>query len=141
MTHNGAETGNLILNFKALKPKTLKTLYWTINIIFSLLMLADGIAGFFYTQQGAEAMSTLGYPMYLSKIVGTAKILGAIALLQPKWKTIKEWAYSGFTVCFIGASASWAFSGGPFFAVAMPWIALAILFLDYFLWKKSVKLS
>ena len=119
-----------------MKPKTLKTVYWTLTIIFGIAMIADGIAGFFDTEAGREAMEMLGYPMYLSKIVGTAKILGAIALLQTKWITIKEWAYAGFTINFIGASASWAFSGGTFMFIAFPWIFLAILLIDYALWKK-----
>lgn len=120
----------------SMKPKTLKLTYWTLTVIFALFMLGDGVAGFFDTSAGREAMEALGYPMYLSKIVGTAKILGALALLQTQWVTLKEWAYAGFTINFIGASASWALSGGPFLWAAFPWIFVTILFIDYALWKK-----
>ena len=40
-------------------------------------------------------MKMLGYPNYLMNIVGVAKILAAIALLQPKFRLLKECIDSG----------------------------------------------
>jgi DoxX-like protein len=36
-------------------------------------------------------------------ILGTAKILGAVALVVPKFPRLKKWAYAGFVFDFIGA--------------------------------------
>lgn len=99
-------------------------------------MVMDGMGGVMRVEAGQEVMQHLGYPMYVLSIFGVAKILGAIAIVQTKFKTIKEWAYAGFTFNFIGAAASRAFMGDPAFEIMMPIIALGILFIPYFLWKK-----
>lgn len=122
-----------------MKPKTIKILYWAVTILFSLFMLFSGISEIMQTEQGKEIMKHLGYPMYVNTIIGVAKILGAIALLQWKFKTIKEWAYAGFTIDIIGASASFYFTGDGIVAALMPFAFLAVMFLSYFLWKKVEK--
>ena len=122
---------------KTMKPKTLKITYWVLISLFALLMLADGIAGIAHQKDGQEAFRQLGYPMYLMTIIGTAKILGAIGLLQPTVSTLKEWAFAGFTFNFLGASASWAFVGKQPANVVFPLIMLAVLLLVYGLWKKA----
>ncbi len=119
-----------------MKPKTIKTLYWVITIIFCVAMLLDGIAGLNLAEEGKKALHQLGYPEYIMTITGIAKILGAIAILQTKYSTVKEWAYAGFAIDFIGAAASWAFVGGGMIGVIPPLVALAFMFVSYFLWKK-----
>ena len=94
-----------------MKPRTTTALYWTLTGLFCLLMLADGAAGLLREAHGQEAFRQLGYPMYLLSIVGTAKILGALALLQPRYRRLREWAFAGFAINFIGAAASCAFAG------------------------------
>ena len=37
----------------------------------------------------------LGYPSYLSTILGTAKVLAAIVIAAPGLPRLKEWAYAG----------------------------------------------
>jgi hypothetical protein len=119
-----------------MKPKTTKIIYWIATIVFAVLMLMDGTAGVLRVEAGKQGMIHLGYPMYILTIVGTAKILGAGAILQTKYTTIKEWAYAGFTINFIGAFASRAFAGDGTGLVTLPLIMLAIMFAIYFLWKK-----
>ena len=46
---------------------------------------------------------SLGYPSFMINILGTAKLLGALALLQPFLPKLREWAYAGFTFVLIGA--------------------------------------
>lgn len=117
-----------------MKPS--KTLYWIVTIIFALLMLMDGFAGMAMTEDGKLAMQQLGYPNYIMLIIGVGKILGAIAILQPRYRIIKEWAYAGFTINFLSAAASWAIVGAPVFYVVFPLIMLAIMFFTYYVWKK-----
>jgi len=124
-----------------MKPKTISTWYWVISIIFALFMLMDGIGGITRQQAGQEVLKHLGYPMYALTIFGVAKILGAIAILQTKFKTIKEWAYAGFAFNFIGAAASRAFAGDGFGLIVAPIVVLAFMFVAYFLWKKQECLS
>ena len=116
------------------KPLTIT--YWTLTGLFAAAMLMDGIAGIVQEKTGQEVMRHLGYPMYVLIIFGSAKILGVIALLQPKFKTIKEWAFAGFSFNFIGAFASRAFVGDETGLLIPPLVMLAVMFLTYFVWKR-----
>ncbi|TCD19341.1 DoxX family protein [Pedobacter psychrodurus] len=124
--------------------KKLKTWYWIATIIFALMMIMDGVGGITQQEAGKEALKHLGYPMYLLIIVGIAKLLGAASILQNKFMTIKEWAYAGFAINFIGAFASRAFVGDGISLLIAPLVALVIMFIPYILWKKlasNVKIS
>ena len=122
-----------------MKPKTIKIIYWAITMLFSLFMLFSGISEAMQNEQANQVMKHLGYPVYANTIIGVAKILGALAILQWKFRTLKEWAYSGFTIDFIGAGASFYFAGDGILMVLSPFIFLAVMFLSYFLWKKVEK--
>lgn len=119
-----------------MKTTTTKTLYWVFTIFFAILLLLDAIGGITRQEGGQEVMRHLGYPMYLLSIAGYAKLLAVIALLQNKFITLKEWAFAGITINFIGAFASRAFVGDSFFETVFPLIALGIMFIPYFLWKR-----
>lgn len=119
-----------------MKPKTIEITYWALIILFALAMLGDGIGGVTQQQAGKDIMVHLGYPMYVLIIFGTAKLLGVVAILQIKFKTIKEWAYAGFAFNFIGAFASRAFIGDGGLLLIMPLIILAFMFVVYYFWKK-----
>jgi len=124
--------------------KKLNTWYWIATIIFALMMIMDGVGGITQQEAGKEVLKHLGYPIYLLIIVGIAKLLGAASILQNKFKTIKEWAYAGFAINFIGAFASRAFVGDGVPLLIPPLVALVIMFIPYILWKKlasNVKIS
>lgn len=115
--------------------KKIKITYWTVTILFVLAMLQSGIVQLIQSEGSKEVMALLGYPMYVSTILGAAKILGAIVLVLGTFKTLKEWAYAGFAFDLIGASASGAFIG-EILVVIIPLVYLVVMFLSYFLWKK-----
>jgi len=48
----------------------------------------------------------LGYPGYFSVILGVWKVLGAAAVLAPRFPRLKEWAYAGMVFVYTGAVAS-----------------------------------
>jgi len=48
----------------------------------------------------------LGYPAYLSTILGGAKILAAVVIAAPRLPRLKEWAYAGVLINMVGAMAS-----------------------------------
>ncbi|GAB3508798.1 hypothetical protein GCM10027341_45050 [Spirosoma knui] len=118
------------------KSKTLRITYWVLTSLFALAMLMDGIAGVMQEKTGQEVMRHLGFPMYVLIIFGTAKILGVLALVQPKFNTLKEWAYAGFAINFIGAFASRAFVGDEIGLLLPPLVMLGIMFLTYSVWKR-----
>ncbi len=116
--------------------KTLRTLYWIATIIFALWLVGDGLAGVFQAQAGKDSLIQLGYPLYLLTILGLAKILAAIAIIQTRYRLIKEWAFAGYAFDCIGAGLSWIIVGNTTFAV-MAFVFLAIMFIPYYLWKKT----
>ena len=103
-------------------------------------MLFSGVTELMQNEQAKEVMKHLGYPVYLNTIIGAAKILGGLAILQWKFRTIKEWAYAGFAIDFIGAGASFYFAGDGILMALSPLVFLAVMFLTYFLWKKVEKM-
>jgi len=119
-----------------MKPRTTARLYWTLTILFCLMMLADGVAGLLLEKNGQEGMRQLGYPLYVMTITGAAKILGALALLQNKYRTLKEWAFAGFVFDFIGAAASVLFAGLGAVGTIPALVMLAVVFGLYLLWKR-----
>lgn len=124
-----------------MQPKTIKIIYWSVTILFALGMLMDGIIGVMQVEEGQVIMRHLGYPIYIMTILGVAKILGAVAIVQGRFYTIKEWAYAGFTFHFLGAAASRAFGGDSTALILSPFIFLSVMFLSYFLWKKVEQLK
>src|SRR5881392_3848605 len=89
-----------------MKGKTINTFYWTLTIVFAFMLFLDGIGGITRQPAGQEVLRHLGYPMYLLTISGVAKVLAAMAIVQPFFPTLKEWAYAGVAINFIGAFAS-----------------------------------
>jgi hypothetical protein len=63
-------------------------------------------------------------------LLGTAKLLGALAIINPWFPMLREWAYAGFTFVLTGAAWSHLATGTP--AVA-PLVFLCILALSYYL--------
>lgn len=119
-----------------MKPKTLHLWYWILTIPFAFLMFMDGIGGLMRAEAGQEVMRHLGYPLYVLSIFGMAKVLGAIGLVQPWFPTLKEWAFAGFTINFIGAAASRAYIGDAVSLIVIPLVMLALLLGLYALGKK-----
>ena len=113
-------------------------LYWALT----LLMFVPATAGAFvelFTHGPAsivKIMLALGYPLYLMKILGFAKILGGIAILTGKLPSMKEWAYAGFSFDFLGATASHVLAGDAAHAI-FPLLFFVFLAVSYYLWHKT----
>ena len=120
---------------KAKWMKSAKIIYWVVTLAFVAMMLSGGIAMLIGVQANLDGLAQLGYPQYLAKILGTAKVLGCIAILYGRFPTLKEWAYAGFSFNLIGASASHAFSGDNLFKVMTPIVILALVLVSRRQWK------
>jgi len=83
--------------------KTNKIVYWIATIWLALGMTSTGIVQFIKMKEEAAMMAHLGYPLYMLTLLGVWKILGAVAVLIPKFPLVKEWAYAGFFFVMSGA--------------------------------------
>jgi hypothetical protein len=87
--------------------------YWTTTIFVASLIGSGGVAQLAqYRANPHGVVPQLGYPMYFFGILGVWKVLGAIAILAPRYPRLKEWAYAGIFFDVTGAAASCAAVGG-----------------------------
>ena len=94
--------------------KTKSIAYWVMTILVALPIGSGGVAQVARLQQNVDGfVHVLGYPLYFMTILGVWKILGAIAILVPRFPRLKEWAYAGIFFDLTGAAATWAAVGGP----------------------------
>jgi uncharacterized membrane protein YphA (DoxX/SURF4 family) len=118
--------------------KRTKTIYWILTALVLLPTAGSGFPELFThgPQATVQTIHALGYPLYLLKILGLCKILGAIAVLANRFPRLKEWAYAGFAFDFLGATASHLFVGdwahAPF-----PLVFFFVLMGSYILWHKT----
>jgi hypothetical protein len=119
-----------------MNKKTINTLYWIATGIFVLWLVFDGIGGVLMIQAGKDSLTYLGYPLYLLVPMGFAKLLAAVAILQTRFRVVKEWAFAGYAINCLGACVSRIAVGDSIVLILMPLIFLAIMFIPYVLWKK-----
>ena len=119
--------------------KTTKILYWVFTILFAGLMAFSAVGGL---QPSEEAIKFLhdgmGYPVYFIQFISYAKLLGAVTILVPGFKRIKEWAYAGLFFDLAGAIYSGFASAGkfdPMMLTMLIWIVPGIL--SYYFWNKK----
>ena len=117
--------------------KNKKILYWVLTVLFAGFMAYSGIGG---VKPGTDAIKFLhegmGYPIHFIQFISIAKIIGAVVLLAPVPRWIKEWAYAGMFFDLLGAfwaltATSGGIAGGAF--IILP---LVVGGLSYYLWKK-----
>lgn len=87
--------------------------YWITTGIIAFFMGVGGAAQIWQYKTNPHGMvPQLLYPMYFFAILGIWKVLGAIAVLAPRFPLLKEWAYAGIFFDLTGAAASCAAVGG-----------------------------
>lgn len=122
-----------------MQPKTINILYWVFTVLFAGLMILSAISGISPNAETLKFMhDMLGYPAYFVTFISVAKIAGAVAILIPGLKKIKEWAYAGLFFDLAGAlvsvtAASNKFDPGSLF-ILLP-VVLGIL--SYIFWNKK----
>jgi len=86
--------------------------YWITTILVAFF-ISGGVTQILQFRANPHGVvPELGYPMYFFLILGVWKVLGAIAILVPRFPRLKEWAYAGIFFDLTGAAASCAAVGG-----------------------------
>lgn len=106
--------------------KRAKIIYWVSTLWLALGMVSTGLVQLLHVQDEVDAITHLGYPLYLLTVLGIWKLLGVIAVLVPKLPLLKEWAYAGFFFVTSGAIFSRTAGGDPF-SEMLPALLLLIL--------------
>jgi hypothetical protein len=121
----------------ASSKRTRQIVYWATTILFIVFMLFGAVSEVLQTESAQKLLASLHYPAYLNYILGIAKIIGAVVLIQWRFKTIKEWAYAGFTIDILGAAASGYFVEGITAAIFTA-LFLILPLTSYYFWKRSL---
>ena len=110
-----------------------KILYWTFTGLVSAGFL---LSSYMYLTKNPQLLAnfkTIGFPEYFVTMLGTAKLLGALAIINPWFPKLKEWAYAGYTFTLIGAVWCHVATGTPFIA---PLIFLVLVAVSYWFFNK-----
>src|SRR6478609_8776940 len=105
-----------------------KIIYWVTSVLLALMF---AFSSFMYLTKNVELMENfkkIGFPESFIMILGTAKLLAAIAFVVPVWNRAKDWAYAGTSFVLIGAVWVHVATQTPFVA---PLIALGVTVLSY----------
>jgi uncharacterized membrane protein YphA (DoxX/SURF4 family) len=86
--------------------------YWTTTILVAFFISGGVVQIAQFKANPHGVVPELGYPMYFFAIIGFWKVLGAIAILVPRFPRLKEWAYAGIFFDLTGAAISCAAVGG-----------------------------
>lgn len=112
--------------------KTNKIIYWTATALLSVGMLGSGISQLLHVKEMDDLIAHVGYPLYFMYIIGVWKILGVIAILIPKFKLVKEWAYAGFFFLMTGALLSHLAMGDAGKAIFGPLFQTIFIILSWY---------
>jgi uncharacterized membrane protein YphA (DoxX/SURF4 family) len=94
-----------------LRSKGWRILYWIATAFIAGTAAVSGAMDILHLPPLFGIMLHLGYPAYFGAILGIWKVLGALALLAPRFPRLKEWAYAGMFIDFTSAAASHATVG------------------------------
>lgn len=119
--------------------KKINIAYWAVTGIFAAFMIFSSVSNLTSSQESIDFLcGHLGYPAYIVPFLGAAKILGAIAILMPNLRRIKEWAYAGLFFDLAGALFSVIAVDGFKPEMLFMLVFFAALFASYFLWHKKL---
>ncbi len=107
--------------------------YWVVTGLMAAFMLMASIPDVFRQPNAIAVFGHLGYPAYLLLFVGTAKILGVLAVLIPGTGRLKEWAYAGLIFDLTGALYSHLSVSDPATVWAFAVIGLVLVSGSYVL--------
>jgi hypothetical protein len=114
--------------------------YWICTVFIALCIGSGGAAQALRVPQNVEGMIALGYPVHFIVLLGVWKVLGALTLLAPNLRLVKEWAYAGIFIDLSGASVACAANSGGAFHVIAPIVLIGVLAASWVLRPESRRL-
>ncbi|MEC0371299.1 DoxX family protein [Paenibacillus chibensis] len=84
--------------------------YWTVTSLLAISITLSGIGQLLRYGGNVELVTHIGFPLYVTNILGSWKILGVIAILMPGFPRLKEWAHAGIFFLMTGAALSHLFA-------------------------------
>jgi uncharacterized membrane protein YphA (DoxX/SURF4 family) len=101
--------------------------YWITTVLVAAESMLGGVWDIRQIPYVRADIDKLGYPAYVLSIIGVWKLLGAVAVLVPRFPRLKEWAYAGMFFNYTGAVASHLAVGDGVESVAYPIIITGLV--------------
>ena len=115
--------------------------YWVTTIFGPASFVIGGVLNLTQAEQVVSVLNHLGYPAYFASILGMWKLLGAIAVVIPRFPRLKEWAYAGFFFDLTAAAVSRAAVGDSAADIVAPLVFLALVLASWALRPASRTLA
>ena len=114
--------------------------YWIITVLLSFCIFFGGLSQALQLKEVLQGFKPLGYPTYFISLIGIWKMLGIIAILVPKFRLVKEWAYAGIFFVMTGAVISHIASNDVSAQIISPIVLAIFTVLSWYLRPASRKL-
>lgn len=110
-----------------------KIIYWSLTGLVSAGFFMSSIMYLSQNPLLVQNFQKMGFPLVMVQILGIAKLLGALAIINPWYPKLKEWAYAGFVFVLIGAVWIHIDTNTHFFA---PLLFLVLVVASYMYFHK-----
>jgi hypothetical protein len=114
--------------------------YWICTVLLALWLAPSGVLDIMRVPGVIRILQHLGYPAYVGLILGVGKVLGIAAILYPRTRVLREWAYTGITFDLLGAFISHSAVHDPIGVRLVPLVVLGLAAGSYFMRPEQVKL-
>lgn len=120
--------------------KKVNIAYWVLTILLAAFVMMSVIPNIMVDKGSVDMIhGMMGYPIYLIRFLGVAKLLAVIGILVPGFPRIKEWSYAGILFDLVGATYSFIAIGTPILDLWMLFLSIIVLFASYFLHLERLK--
>ena len=106
-----------------------------------LWLTPSGVLDAMRVPRVVQILAHLGYPAYLGTVLGVAKLLAVAAILYPRTRILREWAYAGITIDLLGAFVSHSAVHDSWGTRTTPLIVLALAAGSYILRPAKYRLQ
>jgi len=107
--------------------------YWIITGLLSFCIFFGGLTQALLLKETVQGFKPLGYPTYFIAFIGIWKMLGVVAILVPKFRLLKEWAYAGIFFTMTGAVISHIASNDIHAQIIAPFVLAVFVVLSWYL--------
>ncbi|MDB4927623.1 MAG: hypothetical protein JWM10_107 [Myxococcaceae bacterium] len=114
--------------------------YWVTTVLGPASFVMGGVMNLLRTAETTANLAHLGYPAYFGTLLGLGKLAGAVVIVAPGLRRLKEWAYAGFFIDLASASASHLFVGDAIGRAVAPLVFLALVLASWALRPESRRL-
>lgn len=114
--------------------------YWATTGLLAFALAGGGVVDLTRNPEVVATLGRLGYAPYVASLLGVWKLLGAVALLAPRFPRLKEWAYAGIVFELSGAMISHLASGDGGGEITVPFVLLALAVASWSLRPESRRL-